>query len=223
MIHYRSHKKEFLVGAVLGSLIGGAAALLSAPKTGKRLRSDLLDTYEDISEKAHDFAEKGKSFANSLGSQSNHWFNNIKTTLNGTKKGKHGKHHEENRGYQELLIGGLAGGVIGAAIALLMAPKSGHKLRENLMDSYEDLSDRAHDFAHDAAKKGKYFAKKTQSRANKWLDIAKDIIDGLADDAHDKSEAVVDRAKEFVNHRRIHDVMDWAALGVKVWQGLTKK
>ena len=38
MRHHHVHTKEFIVGAAIGSLLGSVAALLIAPKSGKKLR-----------------------------------------------------------------------------------------------------------------------------------------------------------------------------------------
>lgn len=39
-----THSKDFLIGGLIGGMIGAAAALLLAPKSGKELRSDLAAT-----------------------------------------------------------------------------------------------------------------------------------------------------------------------------------
>ncbi|CAM3511705.1 YtxH domain-containing protein [Marinicrinis lubricantis] len=43
--------KDFLLGAVVGGIIGAAAALLLAPKTGKELRGDIAGQYQNVTEK----------------------------------------------------------------------------------------------------------------------------------------------------------------------------
>jgi gas vesicle protein len=50
--------KDFLLGAVVGGLIGAMAALLLAPKTGKELRGDITDKYRDVSHKAQETAKQ---------------------------------------------------------------------------------------------------------------------------------------------------------------------
>ncbi|WP_010275041.1 YtxH domain-containing protein [Paenibacillus senegalensis] len=48
--------KDFLVGAIVGSIVGAVTALLLAPKSGKELR-------QDISEQAHQIGQKTKEIA----------------------------------------------------------------------------------------------------------------------------------------------------------------
>lgn len=46
--------KNFVVGAILGGLIGTAAALLLAPKSGGDLREDIRDVYDDFKDSIND-------------------------------------------------------------------------------------------------------------------------------------------------------------------------
>jgi gas vesicle protein len=59
--------KDFLLGAVVGGVIGAVSALLLAPKTGKELRSDLSDQYQNVSERtqklANDVSERTQKIA----------------------------------------------------------------------------------------------------------------------------------------------------------------
>lgn len=51
-----SNVAGFLLGALTGALVGAGVALLFAPKTGKKMRSDLVKTYQRTSEKIGDLA-----------------------------------------------------------------------------------------------------------------------------------------------------------------------
>ena len=44
-------KNNFLMGTVVGLLVGAGSALLLAPKSGKLLRKNLSDTYQDVADK----------------------------------------------------------------------------------------------------------------------------------------------------------------------------
>ncbi|SDC19488.1 Gas vesicle protein [Paenibacillus sp. UNCCL117] len=65
-----SKGKEFLVGAVVGSVLGAITALLLAPKSGKELRSDIAEGYQQASEKtqqvASEVGEKTKQLASDV-------------------------------------------------------------------------------------------------------------------------------------------------------------
>lgn len=50
--------KKFLAGAVVGSVLGAVTALLFAPKSGRELRADLADGYQQVSEKSQKVAEE---------------------------------------------------------------------------------------------------------------------------------------------------------------------
>ncbi|EMF47115.1 general stress protein [Planococcus halocryophilus Or1] len=64
---------SFLVGILVGGVIGAAAALFLAPKTGKELQADLKTQATTLKEKASqqaDFSEDGAGFAHQLKEQS---------------------------------------------------------------------------------------------------------------------------------------------------------
>lgn len=94
---------DFIMGALVGGLLGGATSLLVAPKSGKELREDISDAYEDITEKAQELTKQ-------------------------VKRARNGFDHDLNY----LLLGGLAGAGVGAVTALLSAPASGRDLRDSL-------------------------------------------------------------------------------------------
>ncbi|MBD3110497.1 YtxH domain-containing protein [Bacillus sp. AGMB 02131] len=69
--------KDFMIGALIGGMLGAAAALLLAPKSGKELRNDINDGAKYISdkteklrqtaiEKSTEIAEAAKSKTNTL-------------------------------------------------------------------------------------------------------------------------------------------------------------
>lgn len=49
--------KDFLVGTLIGGLVGAAAALLLSPKSGKELRGDLTGGYQTASQKTQEMAK----------------------------------------------------------------------------------------------------------------------------------------------------------------------
>lgn len=50
-----THVNTLMIGGAIGAVIGATAALLLAPQSGEKLRSQLGDSYEDIRDKAEDF------------------------------------------------------------------------------------------------------------------------------------------------------------------------
>lgn len=58
--------KDFLIGTLIGGIVGAAAALLLAPKSGKELRSD-------ISEQAQIAKEKTTAFTSTAYEKGNEW------------------------------------------------------------------------------------------------------------------------------------------------------
>jgi gas vesicle protein len=54
--HNNMNGKDFLLGAVVGGLLGAVTALLLAPKAGSELRSDLSEQYQNVSEKTQKIA-----------------------------------------------------------------------------------------------------------------------------------------------------------------------
>lgn len=222
MRNHRLNTKEFVIGAAVGSLLGSVTALLVAPQSGKRLRQDLCDAYCDVSDRAQDFADRGKSLAKSISCQSCDWANKTKSAFNGASKTIKGwlSEEEDEETSRDLLIGGLAGAVIGVTMGLLLAPKSGEKLRRDIADTYENVSDRTQEFAYDAQKKGRNFARKAGSKANKWLNIAQQLIEDFTENAQETGEDLFDKAKDLIQNRRVHDALDWASVGYRLWQGL---
>jgi len=67
--------KSFLYGAVAGSVLGAAAALLLAPKSGKELRSDLAGSIQTAGEKTQQLAKK-------IGEQTGEWISKAKDVVN---------------------------------------------------------------------------------------------------------------------------------------------
>lgn len=65
--------KDFLLGVVVGGIIGAATALLLAPKSGSELRADLRETAGTVTartqEIAHQVGERSQQIARTVGSQ----------------------------------------------------------------------------------------------------------------------------------------------------------
>lgn len=65
--------KDFLLGVVVGGIIGAATALLLAPKSGSELRADLRETAGTVTartqELAYQIGERSQQIARTVGNQ----------------------------------------------------------------------------------------------------------------------------------------------------------
>ena len=61
-----SNAAGFLLGALAGALVGAGVALLFAPKTGKKMREDLMKQYEPIAQKVSSFASDAMNRASDV-------------------------------------------------------------------------------------------------------------------------------------------------------------
>jgi|GEM_PF-839819 len=230
MTNHHLHTKEFLVGAAVGSVLGSVTALLIAPKTGKKLCKEICNAYSHISDTTHDLADKGKSLAKSFTCHKCHWAKKAKSMVDGARKTardwglvEEEPEEKDEQGTKDFFIGSIAGGILGAAVALLLTPKSGEELRQNLKETYEDVAEKTQDFGEEITKKGKCFAKTARCRGNKWLELAKDLVDELTEGAHEKGEDLLEHVKGLINNKRTNEAIDWAHLGYRLWQRIRPK
>ncbi|WP_456276026.1 YtxH domain-containing protein [Bacillus sp. AK128] len=52
----------FLVGVIVGSIVGGISMLLSTPKSGSQLRASIKENSQDLSEKLYNLKIEAKDF-----------------------------------------------------------------------------------------------------------------------------------------------------------------
>lgn len=121
------------------------------------------------------------------------------------------------------LVGAILGGVLGATAGLLMAPKSGKELRNDLSETYEDISERAQEFADVAGKRGHAFAKNMSSQTSEWTDRARDIVDTVSSGLKSWTENAHNGAHPKEHQNRLEEVLDWATLGISIWQKINKR
>lgn len=62
----KSSGKDFVIGALVGGVIGAAAALFLAPKAGKDLRNDVIVQASSLKEKSSDLTSQAKEKAGVL-------------------------------------------------------------------------------------------------------------------------------------------------------------
>lgn len=164
---------DLLKGALIGGILGGAAALLLAPKSGKELRDDIGDTYNKLSATTQDVAENLRQ----TGRKCLHPFQD---------------ECEENHN-SSFLIGGAIGAVIGVVAALLLAPQSGEELRDVLGDKYESIREKAEDFASDINSK----RRSAMDQVSDWKDTLMTIVNKLSSRKGKKSPLRLDEMLEW--------------------------
>lgn len=74
--------KDFLLGAVVGGIIGAVTALLLAPKSGSELRADIRDTASTVSTRTQEIAqqvgERSQTIARTVGTHTTEWVDKAK-------------------------------------------------------------------------------------------------------------------------------------------------
>jgi gas vesicle protein len=63
--------KDIIIGALAGTVLGAVTALLLAPKSGRELRTDIADGYQQVSEKTQQAAKQ-------VSSQTSEWIGKAK-------------------------------------------------------------------------------------------------------------------------------------------------
>jgi gas vesicle protein len=81
--------KDFVIGAVVGGILGAMAALLLAPKPGKELREDISGQYREVNKKAHklvgDASQKTQKATEQVGSVINELAGKVKEMAGNVK------------------------------------------------------------------------------------------------------------------------------------------
>ena len=74
--------KDFLLGAVVGGIIGAVTALLLAPKSGSELRADIKETANVVTTRTQEIAqqvgERSQVLARNVSSQTSEWVDKAK-------------------------------------------------------------------------------------------------------------------------------------------------
>lgn len=65
----KDESRNFMLGTIIGIVLGGAAAILLAPAEGAETRRKLRETADQAREKVKDLAAKGKDFVHVKQSQ----------------------------------------------------------------------------------------------------------------------------------------------------------
>ncbi|MDR7073816.1 YtxH domain-containing protein [Fictibacillus barbaricus] len=82
--------KDFMIGALVGGMLGAAAALLLAPKPGKELRSDLNEQAVYLKDKSTEISqiarEKSSNIVKTVSEQSNQVATKVKDLTSNLRK-----------------------------------------------------------------------------------------------------------------------------------------
>jgi gas vesicle protein len=98
---FRSGKrKEVLFGAIVGCVLGAVSALLLAPKSGRELRADIANQYQNLSEHSQQLAQ-------SIGTQTGSFVEKAKEAAHGITFWKADSQHsveESNMAAEDELV-----------------------------------------------------------------------------------------------------------------------
>jgi gas vesicle protein len=96
----KNSSKTFIVGTLIGGVIGASSALLFAPKSGKALRQDIETKANNVAHKtssiSHEAKEKGKVFADYAKKKSMAITDQTKNVIDQVKEWNHSSIEEEN-------------------------------------------------------------------------------------------------------------------------------
>lgn len=198
-IHEDSQLKFFLFSAAAGTVIGAATALLAAPKTGKKLRKDLYDTYENITEQGQEFfqdaVDKGQYAAKAAGQ----YMDDIKEAA----KNLVSYAPEASNSNINLLVGALAGGCIGAAAVFWLSPKAEE---ESFTQKIKEASRTARESLNSVD----------------WVDTARDVIETIynkVNSNHHNGSTV----EGYKGQSKIQDALELANVGLRLWDNIKKR
>lgn len=186
---------RIMLSVVAGGVVGATTALLLAPKSGKKLRGDLYDAYEDMSDRGREFindaVDRGQCAAKSAGE----YADNMKTAARDFIR----KAPEASSPNVNLIIGAVAGGCLGAAAIYLLSSK------ENEVDFAQKIR-----------------AAGSKISSTNWLDTARNVLDTIqqkVNGQHNGSEM-----EEGVHgHNKMQEVLEFASLGLRLWENIKKR
>lgn len=193
---------NLLISAAAGSVVGATAALLLAPKSGEKLRKDISDTYHNVTDKAqdfaNDFAQKGQKAASLAADYAENVKDSTSQFLSKSRSGSNSR--------LSLLAGALGGALLGATAVLIAAPR----------ESEEEIGS----FTNKIKDAGKSVTENLHSID--WFETAKEIFSAINEKIHHHNGETAEPIEE-ENESRLNEALEWAALGLRVWQNLKKR
>ena len=148
-----------------GALVGGALALLYAPKPGSETRKFLKKELERAREEAEDIAKHARDVADEGAHKVR--LSSLEQRLKKTKE--EGEDHMDGK---SIGMGFLLGAAVGGAVALLYAPRPGSETRgilktkaEHTAEEALEIAEHAKDIATERVKKAKSAAEAARREA----------------------------------------------------------
>ncbi len=192
----------FLVGGVLGSMLGGISGIILSPKTGQMLREHIAETYESMSdhtlELINSLNTKGEELKDLLASQTDEW---AEKSLEQTEKIL-----EEVHLWAEEL-----------REAALEAREQAEELgsvpgyREKIDDILQ-WSDKAEEVANEIS-----------DEVKEWVESFRQGVQSLKMRSQNSSEPFDEERASSQSKPNVNDLIEWAALGINLWQSLKHK
>lgn len=113
----------------------------------------------------------------------------------------------EGHSNQAFVIGTALGSIIAVVAALLLAPQSGNKLRATLGSTYDDIRKKAEKFIADVDTQKNHVV----DELSDWKDTLITVVNKLS------------HAKGKNNNSHLEDILDYAVLGVQLFQQLKNR
>lgn len=193
-------------GLLLGSAMGAAAIFLTKTYKGKAILRNLSYALQEISARTKEASMQMSAQAAKGCPISQRLF----------RREEYAKKEEG----MNLALGGVVGGALGLAAAYLLTSDSSKGLRENLADNLQCLSEKTQGFAQDFHENAKDVADTLEERFGGWVDVAQRFIDNL--NANAQSQIGSAKRRFLEEDHSFDKVVDWAALGIRLYQSLKK-
>lgn len=229
------HAKEWMSGALIGGLVGGALALLFTSTTGKKIREGICEACEGLHQLSDEALDERASFSQDrdqgssldpdldqeLGSEGVAWCQEAKASLEkGAAKTKEWVENQLEEGVSPatLLIGAAVGGSFCFLLGYLLAPKPETELRECLK---RILNHSAHEAAEAFTKKREAFVASTRKKSDHGLRFLRHFLHELSREAQSKREALADRWTHSFHRHKKKEWLEWAEWGLSLYKRLS--
>ena len=155
----------------IGTIVGGVAALLFAPKSGSQIRKEIVKQASQWGDQASKITDQASKVAKKRADQ-------LTDMAHMPDLSKMTRRRKDNS-TSKMLFGILIGAAVGAGTALLFAPKSGRQMRQQLKHEADELGNRASQLARDTADQARHKAKEMANEAEGELKRQKEIMEDV--------------------------------------------